>query len=127
MKKHLSTLLVSSSLLILLSSCSNYSFTSNLDKENIKNYFAPTSVTIYKNNTQLPKIKEYIAAVEGESCQIKISDASANKIDARTQARRNAYNLKANAVVFTGCTQAQTKQCAQLIICYAKAYQVQEQ
>jgi len=126
MKNQVLPLLIASTLLSLLSSCSNYTFTSNLDQENIKDYFAPSSVTIYENDTQLPTIKQYISAVEGESCQIENNDPPANKIEARTQARKKAFKLKANAVVFSNCTQTQTKQCTQLVICYAKAYQVQK-
>ena len=113
-------------ILSLLPSCSNFTVSTNLDKEKIKDYFAPSTVTIYKNDAQLPSVNKYISAVEGESCQIKTSDAPANKVEARTQARINAYHLQANAVVFSHCAQTQTKECQQLLICYAKAYKVQK-
>jgi RcsF protein len=111
-------------ILLLLTSCSNYTFTSNINKDKITNYFAPSYVRVYNKETQLPTAHQYIAMVEGESCQQKASDALANKAEARTTARRKAYKLKANAVVFSKCVELKTKQCNQLLICYAQAYQV---
>ncbi|MBL4910014.1 MAG: rcsF protein [Alteromonadaceae bacterium] len=109
---------------LLLSSCSNYTFSTNIDKQNFTNYFAAGAVTVYENDAQLPAFKDYIGMVDGEACQSKKNSAPVSKSDARTAARKKAYKIKANAVVFTGCATNQTKQCQQLIICYAKAYHV---
>ncbi len=118
-------LLVTASM-IMLSSCSNYTFTTNVDKQNFTNYFATGAVTVYENNEKLPALKEYIGMVDGESCQASKDKAPASKVEARTAARKKAYKLTANAVVFTGCASEKTKQCQQLIICYAQAYKVKK-
>ncbi|PCI62828.1 MAG: rcsF protein [Gammaproteobacteria bacterium] len=113
------------SILSLLSSCSNFTVTTNIDKEKFKDYLSPQYVTIFENEAQLPTFNQYIGLVEGESCQLKPYLASPSKIDARTQARRRAYKMQANAVVFTNCAQRKTERCHQLLICFGKAYQVQ--
>jgi len=114
-----------SCILLLLTGCSNFTVTTNIDKEKFKDYLSPQYVTIFENEAQLPAFNQYIGLVEGESCQLKPYLASPSKIDARTQARRRAYKMQANAVVFTGCTQNRTERCNQLLVCFGKAYQVQ--
>jgi RcsF protein len=123
-KKQLLTVTTLLCVFLLLSSCTNYTFSTNLDKQNFTNYFAVGAVTVYKSDAQLPAFKNYIGMVDGEACQAKENGVPATKSDARTAARKKAYKIKANAVVFTGCATSQTKQCQPLVICYAKAYHV---
>jgi len=115
--KNLLTLFKITCPLLLITSCSNYTFTTNVDKQNFTNYFATGAVTVYENDAKLPALNEYIDMVDGESCQASKDKAPASKVEARTAARKKAYNLSANAVVFTGCASQKTKQCQQLIIC----------
>ncbi|WP_206486552.1 Rcs stress response system protein RcsF [Thalassotalea sp. G2M2-11] len=112
---------------LLLSGCAqHYSISTNLDKQNFSEYFSATKVKIYQEKQIQTLNARYLAAVEGESCQSKASHDSANEIDARTHARRNAYQLGANAIVFSGCALLQTaqtdKKCITTRVCYGKAY-----
>lgn len=113
--------------LTLIASCAKIStYSTNLDKENFKHYFSPTQVKIFNSEQEFASNYKFIAGVEGDSCQQKPHLAAPNEIDARTIARRKAYDLGANAIVFSGCAEVQTKQCHAQLICYGKAYQVAE-
>jgi len=136
---------------LLLTSCTNnYTFTSNLNKENIKEYFGPAQVVIYNHEGELPQPYTYTGLVEGQDCQIKPHHAQPDKKVARTEARRLAYKRGANAVIFTSCAMLFDKgsdkkanvnnskkdniinsndtdnndvlQCHALMVCYGKSY-----
>jgi len=109
-----------------LSACSNYKFSSNLDKKNIEEYFIPSSVKIYEKD-QLPEMEyKVLGAVQGSSCQIKENDLPADIKDARTKARINAAALKANGVVFQTCINFEPdNSCISNIICYGRALKVE--
>ena len=138
MIKKLSTYLTVLPLIILVGACSNSYVSTNLDKDNIDQYFSAAKVKIYQNEQELPTKHQYISAVEGQDCQIESHHAAPDLINARTQARQQAFDKKANAVIFTGCAtldheelakqanSSDTKQCHAIIICYAKAYVVDE-
>jgi len=109
-----------------LAGCAKISqISTNLDAENFKNYFAPTSVKIVESETDFIGKYKLIGGVEGSNCQEKAHHSAADKIEARTDARQKAYDLGANAIVFSGCVSVQTNQCHANIICYGKAYQVE--
>jgi len=120
---------------LLISACTNNYVATNLDKANIVQYFSASEVTIYQEE-DLPTKHQYISLVEGQDCQIKPHHAAPDRIKARTQARQQAYNKKANAVVFTDCAtldnqqlkklakSSDAKQCHAIVICYAKAFVV---
>lgn len=122
--------------LILTVSCSNRYVSTNLDKENFNQYFSASNVKIYKSENDFSGQYRYIGAVEGQDCQEKPHHAQPDEINARTQARQQAFNLQANAIVFSTCTllsQEQlaqlsmsndAKQCNALVVCYGKAYAV---
>lgn len=126
--KNTSLLLIPSTLFIA-SCASNYTISTNIDPNNIKHYFGPTQVMIYQDESEFTHRYHYIGMVEGESCQAKQHHNAPDKITARTNARRKAYQLQANAIVFTGCSDAikdsGDKQCHASVICYGKAYQVE--
>lgn len=113
-------------LLVLLSlqfGCSsNLSLNTNLDKENFDNYFAPSSVKVYDDESSLPSNYRYVGLVEGESCKLKSNDAPANAQDARTDARTKAATNKVNAVIFTSCISIEDKQCLETVVCYGKTF-----
>lgn len=118
------------SAILILSGCAKIStFSTNLDGENFKNYFSPTEVKIVKSEAEFSGKFRFLGLVEGESCQQKAHHEQPNEIDARTQARRNAYKLKANAVIFSQCVliadDQASKQCIASKICYARAFQVE--
>jgi len=109
----------------LLGGCSSqYNVSTNLDEENFREYFSPARVRIFQNEQEFPGDHRYVGLVEGQDCQIKPHHAAPNKINARTEARRQAYDKNANAVIFTGCTDIESQVCTRLLVCYAKAYQV---
>lgn len=135
MKKNYQLLLKNLSWFIIISlfitSCaSQYQVSTNLDQENFQRYFSPTEVTIYQDESEIKTQFRYLAAVEGESCQVKAHHQPANEIAARTDARRKAFNLGANAIVFSGCTLIENniadKQCVTTRVCYGKSYQVEK-
>lgn len=124
-QKHV--LLLSAIIITTLAGCAKISQVStNLDAENFKNYFAPTEVTIVENESAFTGKYKMIGGVEGSNCQAKAHHAAPDKIEARTEARKKAYELGANAIVFSGCTAVKTNQCHANIICYGKAYQVEQ-
>lgn len=123
--------------LFLTTSCSNRYVSTNVDQENFSNYFSPTKVKIYKNESDFDAHYQFIGAVEGQDCQVKAHHAEPDEINARTQARQQAFNMQANGIVFSKCAllpQEQlvqlnnsndAKQCYALVICYGKAYAVE--
>ncbi|MDO6428223.1 Rcs stress response system protein RcsF [Thalassotalea sp. 1_MG-2023] len=112
---------------LLISACTNqYAVNTNLDKENFSQYFSPASVTIYQNEQEFTAKYKSLGGVEGESCQRKAHHELPNEIDARTQARSAAYQLGANAIIFSGCTLIEdnqaNKQCIRTRVCYGRAF-----
>ncbi|TPH12870.1 Rcs stress response system protein RcsF [Litorilituus lipolyticus] len=123
----------------LLSSCSsNYVVSTNLDKENFDHYFSASKVKIYDKESELPGPYKFVGLVEGQDCQAMSHQAQPDKINARTQARQQAYQHGANAIVFSGCALLDSeklsklnasndaKQCHAIIICYARAFKTKD-
>lgn len=125
-------------LVTMVGACSSNYVSTNLNKDNINQYFSASKVTIYSNEQLMPLKYHYISLVEGQDCQIEPHHAIPDEINARTQARQQAFNINANGIVFTGCATLDhkqleklhnsndTKECHAIIICYAKAYVVDE-
>jgi RcsF protein len=116
---------------LLVAGCAKISDVStNLDRDNFKHYFSPTKVKIVESESELTGKYKFIGLVEGESCQEKSHHAVPNEIDARTQARRKAYELKANAIIFSQCVMIEedkaAKHCVASTVCYGRAYQVEQ-
>lgn len=103
----------------------------NLDRENFKHYFSPTQVNIVESEKEFAGKYKFIGLVEGEYCQEKAHHAVPNEIDARTEARRKAYKLKANAIIFSQCVMIEedkaAKHCVASTVCYGRAYQVEQE
>ncbi len=113
--------------LLLLSGCSHYQFSSNVDKQNFDSYFKPSQVIVYSKSEQQNLNYELLGAVEGSSCQREENDLPADIKQARTNARINAADMKANGIVFQSCIDfAQDKSCISNIICYGQALYVDE-
>jgi RcsF protein len=116
---------------LMLSGCAtNYTKSTNLDKDNFQNYFSHTQVKIVADESEFSGRYKLIGMVEGQNCQAKPHHAAPDKIAARTQARRQAFKQKANAIIFTGCAliddNQANKKCHATIVCYGKAYQVEQ-
>lgn len=114
---------------LTLSACSSqYTVSTNVDKENFQQYFSHAQVQVVQDESKFSGQYKLIGMVEGESCQLKAHHAAPDEITARTNARRQAYQQQANAVIFTGCAllngQQANKKCLQSLVCYGKAYQV---
>ncbi len=116
---------------LLASGCAKINdISTNLDRDNFKNYFAPTKVKIVKSEKDFTGKYQFIGLVEGESCQEKSHHAAPNEIDARTEARRQAYKLDANAIIFSQCVIIEedkaAKYCLASTVCYGRAYKVEQ-
>lgn len=124
-------------MVISVAACnSNYQLSTNLDKENFQQYFSAAEVKIYENESDMPARHKFIGLVEGQDCQEKSHHAEPDEISARTQARQQAFEQKANGIVFTGCAALapehlaqlsqsnDAQQCHAITICYGKAYLV---
>lgn len=123
----------------LVASCNSRHVSTNFDKENFSDYFSASNVKIYHHEKNIITSHKYIGVVEGQDCQIKPHHAVPDEINARTQARQQAFTQQANAVVFTGCTlltpqqlaqlksSSDAQQCHAIVICYAKAFIVESQ
>jgi len=110
---------------ILLTACSNFEFSSNIDKQNFDDYFKPSKVTVYEKSRLQDLDYQFIGAVEGSSCQEKEKDRPADIKEARTNARINAVEMNANGIVFQSClTFKKDKACVSNIICYGRAIKV---
>jgi len=108
-----------------ISGCSNYTVESNLSKQNIETYFKPSQVTIYDKSELLDKEYTVLGAVEGSSCQEASNDLPASEKEARTNARINASDMKANGIVFQTCLNfPQDEACVSNVICYGRALEV---
>ena len=129
MTKHILKLTLSAAL--LLSGCAKINdISTNLDRDNFKHYFSPTKVEIVESEKDFTGKYNFVGLVEGESCQEKAHHAAPNEIDARTEARRNAYELEANAIIFSQCVMIEqdqaAKHCVASTVCYGRAYQVEQ-
>jgi RcsF protein len=113
---------------LLIVSCSGrYTFDSNLDANSAKQYFSASKVTIYNDEAEFTTNYTYIGLVEGEDCQEKQYLAAPDVINARTKARQLAFSKQANAIIFSQCIDIKTKQCVAQVVCYGKAYLVDNQ
>lgn len=122
---------VSLSAMLLLTSCAKIKdISTNLDSKNFSNFFAPGHVKMYPDDRAFQdKNYEYLGLVEGENCQIEAHHAQPDPIAARTEARRQAYDLGANSVIFSSCvtideTTLANSSCLSTVICYGSAYKV---
>ena len=113
-------------LIILLSGCSNYQLTSNVDQDNFNTYFKPSEVTIYTKSELSNLEYTVLGAVEGSSCQEEAKDLPADIKQARTKARINASEMHANGVIFQSCLNFQKDEsCVTNVICYGRALEVE--
>lgn len=112
---------------LVLTSCSNFEFKTNVDPSNFKEYFKP-SYASEVSEEDLEKVpNRSLGLVEGVSCQIKDTDAIATETDARTKARVKAADLGANAIKFGKCVRlTNTPACLVSVTCYADALVVDD-
>ncbi len=118
------TLIVTIVITALISSCSSYTFESNVTADGAKQYFSARKVVIFNDETEFNAPYQYIGLVEGGDCQKEAHLALPDTIIARTKARQSAYSQQANAVIFTSCIDIITNFCTAQIVCYGKAYRL---
>ncbi|MCE0558096.1 MULTISPECIES: Rcs stress response system protein RcsF [unclassified Motilimonas] len=111
---------------LLLVGCSQYSFNSNVDKENFDQYFKPSQVTVY-DKAQLETLNYiHLTTVEGSVCQQQANEPKPTLADARTQARLAAADAGANGIIFTRCIETSDDICLAASLCYGQAIKVAE-
>ncbi len=111
--------LISSCFLCL--SCSYFSFETNLDYDNISDYFAPSQVNVYTNEELMDANYLDLGFVEGFVCQEKESDKPATVKDARFDARQQGAKAGANGIIFTKCVELEnTSTCLTSVSCYGR-------
>lgn len=116
--------IASITLIFLIASCAKqYQASSNLDPNNFEEYFSVGKVKMYPSTNALPNNSKLVGLVMGEDCQAKPHLAKPDPIRARSDARRKAYDLHANAIVFSQCVTIEDEYCHSMILCQGQAYQ----
>ncbi|GLS82697.1 Rcs stress response system protein RcsF [Paraferrimonas haliotis] len=113
--------LISALALLSLSGCAGYTFNTNLDADNFKEYYKAGEVQVYKDDSEAPKNHVVLGLVEGTSCQDNDDLPPSNEADARTDMRRAAADLNANGVISHTCIQQSSNSCLTETICYGQA------
>ena len=118
--------MVSAALLaVLLGGCQDVAFETNLDPDNFTEYFKPSSVEVYTNESILQHRFKSLGLVTGLACQETEDDFIARESEARTDAKLKAADLGANGIVFGKCIRLEkTAACVVSVACYGKAFQV---
>ena len=118
--------MVSAALLaVLLGGCQDVAFETNLDPDNFTEYFKPSSVEVYTNESILQNRFKSLGLVTGLACQETEDDFIARESEARTDAKLKAADLGANGIVFGKCIRLEkTAACVVSVTCYGEAFQV---
>ena len=113
---------------LLLAGCSgSYSFHSNLNEENFKEYFKAGDVKVFHTNALPTQAYEPLGLVTGEACQLSSSDKIATEADARTAARKKAADLGANGLIIRSCaTLNESNACLSHVLCSGQAIKLDE-
>lgn len=123
-------------IITLITGCNSRYVSTNVDRKNFDEYFSAAEVKIYSSEQSIIDHYQFIDIVEGQDCQVKPHHAAPDEVNARTQARRQAFEKHANGVVFTGCAllppeklaqlnrSSDAQQCHAIVICYAKAFAI---
>ncbi|GAA4874374.1 Rcs stress response system protein RcsF [Ferrimonas pelagia] len=110
--------------LLLLAGCStDLSFSSNLDKDNFDDYFAAGQVKLLDT---IPPQAKRLGLVEGQSCQSGPQYPIPTPAEARTDLRKQAAALGANAVQLQLCTELEPGDngCLASMVCYGEALEL---
>lgn len=96
-------IIVSFCFVLLVGCAGKYTFNSNLNKNEINEYFKVSTVQLIEKSHIPPRPFNPLGIVDGESCQIGLNDAPASAAMARTQLRKHAANKGANGVMLDNC------------------------
>ncbi|MEX1222038.1 MAG: Rcs stress response system protein RcsF [Idiomarina sp.] len=80
-------------------------YESNLDSENIRNYFGSRSMDVIDRGERVSQAYKVISVVTGDSCQRSRQDPPASASEARNQMREQAYRFQADAIISSQCYQ----------------------
>ncbi|MGL5006023.1 MAG: Rcs stress response system protein RcsF [Plesiomonas sp.] len=109
---------------LLLGGCAtHYNVDSNLNPQNVKTYFAPTTIAVYEKTEQLNKVNyQNIGRVQGEVCQASDNEKPASIQEARNTAQRHAQEMGGNALLLNQCLILDNVPgCKQLALCQGSA------
>ena len=110
---------------VLLGGCQDVAFETNLDPDNFTEYFKPSTVEVYTNESILNYRFESLGLVSGLACQETEDDFIAHESEARTDAKLKAADLGANGIIFGKCIRLEkTAACAVSVTCYGEAFKV---
>lgn len=118
------TMLLSS----MLSGCaSHYSVNTNLNPDNVADYFKAGQVLLVQKNQDPPRPFNPLGLVDGESCQVYADNPPASLSDARTRLRLAAANKGGNAVILNNCVTYQDPEggCLTRAVCIGQAIVMQ--
>ena len=107
----------------LLGGCSWFSFSTNVDPENFREYFKASGVTEI-SRAEMASLADYddLGMVEASDCMATEEDAAPSKGNAMKSLLENASDKGADAVAGARCvTVTDTLQCKEEITCYAQA------
>ncbi len=126
---HFSKLLLIIATLLFLTSCSWFSFSSNVDPKNFKEYYKSSLITQYskKEATSLPSYED-LGLVEGLDCQVSEEYPTPKEAIAKKIMLENAADLGANAVILGKCVKIEnTLTCISEYTCYGQAIKLKDQ
>ncbi|MFM2485870.1 Rcs stress response system protein RcsF [Celerinatantimonas yamalensis] len=120
---------ITSAVIMSLIGCSSdYSIKTNVDPQNVKNYFKTSGVDVLSNaqlNTHLYKV---LGTVEGSACQAKANQPHATQSQARVDVLRRAADMGANGLVYSTClSHPADNVCLSSVSCYGKAVKLLDQ
>lgn len=113
----------------LLCACESVSFSSNIDPRNFANYYKPSMVQVVTYESLGTTPYRVIGEVKGMSLQERDVDLPANEADARTDLKKKAVDMGANALVIHKCITIKDSETVALssVTCYGDALVIHEQ
>ncbi len=120
------TIITFSGLLLLTGCAGSYTFRSNLDKQNFKDYFKAGEVRVFHAGDLPMSAYQTMGSVTGEACQTSDKDKAASEEDARTEARKAAADLGADGIIIRGCAalNESDSRCLSHVLCSGQAVKI---
>ncbi|HAD43299.1 MAG TPA: hypothetical protein DCF97_09290 [Plesiomonas shigelloides] len=108
----------------LLAGCAtHYNVDSNLNPQNVKTYFAPSTITLYEKSSELEGVEyKNIGHVQGDVCQADSRDKPASLTEARNVTLRKVQEMGGNGLLLNQCLMLTgVPGCEQLALCQGSA------
>ncbi len=107
--------------------CSGVSVRTNLNPGNFTDYFKASGVDVVTYEELEGSNYVRLGTARGLSCQEDADSFPANEADARTELKRHAVDMGANALVINQCIRAaETGACSLSVTCYGDALYVKD-